>query len=51
MQQITLELDSDEDNRPTLTLEPEREQRIIVLMAQLILAVVQNPRGEDHELE
>jgi hypothetical protein len=28
MQQITLELGSDENNRPTLTLEPEREQRV-----------------------
>ncbi len=51
MQQITLELDSDEDNRPSLLLEPEREQQIIALMAQLILAVVQTHGGEDHEPE
>jgi hypothetical protein len=51
MQQITLELGSEEDNRPTLTLEPEREQRIIALMAQIIVAVVQSHRGEDHEPE
>ncbi|MCP3883076.1 MAG: hypothetical protein GY701_32465 [Sulfitobacter sp.] len=51
MQQITLELDRDEDNRPTLTLEPEREQRIITLMAQIIGAVVQHHGGEDHEPE
>jgi hypothetical protein len=51
MQQITLELDSDEDNRQSLTLEPRREQQIIALMAQVILAVVQSRWGEDHEAE
>ena len=51
MQQITLELDSDQDNRPSPTLEPEREQRLIALMAQLIVAVVQVHAGEDHEAE
>mgnify|MGYP001555735992 CR=1 FL=1 len=49
MQQITLELDSDENGRPTLTLEPECEQRLIALMAQVLVAVVQNQGGEDHE--
>ena len=51
MQQITLELDSDEDNRPSPTLEPERQQRLIALMTQLIVAVVQVHEGEDHEAE
>ncbi len=51
MQQFTLELGSDEDDRPRLTLEPQREQQIIALMAHLIVAVVQTQRGEDHELE
>ena len=51
MQQFTLELDRDEDDRPSLTLEPEREQQIIALMAQVIVAVVQTQGGEDHELE
>ncbi len=51
MQQIPLELDSDEDNRPTLTLEPQREHRIIALMAQVIVAVVQHHGGEDHDAE
>ncbi len=49
MQQITLELDSDQDNRPSPTLEPEREQRLIALMAQLIVAVVQVHEEDDHE--
>ena len=49
MEQITLELGSDENNCPTLTLEPEREQHLIALMAQVIVAVVQNHGGEDHE--
>ncbi len=47
--QITLDLGSEEENRPTLTLE--LEQRIIALMAQIIVAVVQSQRGEDHEPE
>ena len=47
MQQITLELDRDEDNRPSPTLEPE--QRLIALMTQLIVAVVQVHEEEDHE--
>ena len=51
MQQFTLELDSDEDERPSLTLEPQREQQLIALMAPIIVAVVQNQRGEDHEIE
>jgi hypothetical protein len=51
MQQIPLELDSDEDNRPRLLLEPEREQRLIALMAQVLVAVVQTHGGDDHEPE
>ncbi len=51
MQQITLELDSDMDERPSLTLEPGHEQQLITLMAQLIIAVVHNPVGDDHEPE
>jgi len=51
MQQITLELGSEDDDRPTPTLEPEREQRIIALMAQIIVAVVQSQGGEEHEPE
>jgi len=49
MQQITLKLDN--DHRPGLILEPQREQQLIALMAQVIVAVVQNQRGEDHEPE
>ena len=51
MQQFTLELGSEEDDRPSPTLEPEREQHLIALMAQVIVAVVQNRGGEDHEPE
>ncbi len=49
MQQIILELDNDENNRPTLTLEPERERQLIALMAQAIVAVLQSHWGEGHE--
>ena len=51
MQQITLELDNDEDNRRRLMLEPERERQIMALMAQAIVAVLQSQWGEDHEPE
>jgi len=51
MQQITLELNSDTDELPSLTLEPAHEQQLIALMAQLIVAVVHNQGGEDHEPE
>jgi hypothetical protein len=51
MQQITLELDNDLHDRPSLTLEPQREQQIIALMSQVIVAVVQIQRGTDHEAE
>ena len=49
MQQIPLELDRDEDHRPRLVLDAEREQQLIALMAQLLVAVVQKPKGEDHD--
>jgi hypothetical protein len=51
MQQITLDLDRDEDNRPILTLDPQHEQQLIALMAQLIVAVVQIHGGDDHDAE
>ena len=49
MQQIPLELDRKEDDRPRLVLEPEREQRLTTLMAQILVAVVRAPGGEDHD--
>jgi hypothetical protein len=49
MDQITLDLDNEEHEPPRLTLEPEREQQIIALMAQIIVAVRQSHLGEDHE--
>jgi hypothetical protein len=51
MQQITLELNSNAEDQPSLALEPEREQQLITLMSQLIVAVVQNQRGLDYEIE
>jgi hypothetical protein len=49
MQQITLELGSDENYRPTLTLE--REQQLVALMTQLIVDLMQSHAGEDYEQE
>ena len=49
MQQVTLDLDTDEEARPGPMIEPERKQQLIALMAQAMVAVVQNAPGEDHE--
>ncbi len=49
MQQVTLDLDNDEDARLGPVIEPERQQQLIALMAQAIAAVVQSNQGEDHE--
>ena len=51
MQQITLDLDTGEDHRPSVTLNPQREQQLIALMAQIIVAVVQKHGGDDHDSE
>ena len=50
MQQITLILDTEQDTPPPLALEPEREQRLIALMAEAIVAVMQSTR-ETHDDE
>ena len=49
MQQITLELDNDENDRPDLMLEPEREQQLIAVMAQAIVMVLQSHGEKEHE--
>jgi len=49
MQQITLELDNNEDDRPGPVMEPEREQQLIALMTQIIVTIVQNDGRENHE--
>ncbi len=49
MQQITLSLDNPQDNTPRLALEPEREQRLIALMAEAIVAVVQSTQEADDD--
>lgn len=49
MQQITLDLDNDEDAHPSPVIEPERKQQLIALMAQAIVAVVHSKHGADHE--
>lgn len=49
MQQATLDLDNNEDAHRGPVIEKEQKQRIIVLMAQAIVAVVKSNQGEDHE--
>jgi len=47
MQQVTLELGH--DDRPNPVMDPEREQQLIALMAQALVAALQSHTGEDHE--
>ena len=49
MQQVTLDLDNDEDAHRGAVIELEQIQQVIVLMAQAMVAVVQSNQGEDHE--
>jgi hypothetical protein len=49
MQQITLDLDNAESARPGPVMEPKRQQQLITLMAEAIVAVLQNAQGDDHE--
>jgi hypothetical protein len=51
MQQVTIDLDNSEDNPPESVMAPERQQQLIALMAEAIVAVVQNHPGDDHETE
>ena len=49
MQQITLGLDGPQDVPPRLALAPEHEQRLIALMAEAIVAVIQSTRETDDD--
>ena len=49
MQQVTLDLDNNEDAHRGPVIEPEQKQQLLALMAQAIAAVVQSNQGEDHE--
>jgi hypothetical protein len=47
--QIRLDLDEDNEVRPNPTMQPEREQHLIALMAEAILAVWRREQEVDHE--
>ena len=49
MQQITLDLDDAHDIPPPLNITPERQQRLLALMAEAILAVWQSEQENDHD--
>jgi hypothetical protein len=49
MQQVTFDLDNNEDIPPGPVMEPERQQQLIALMAEAIVAVVRRDQGEDNE--
>ena len=47
MQQTSLDLDTSKDHDPGLVMDPQRMQRLIVLMADVLLALLN--QGQDHE--
>ncbi len=49
MQQVTLDLDNSEDTLPGPVMAPERQQQLIALMADAIVAVQQHDQGEEYE--
>lgn len=49
MQQITLNLDDAPDLPPELKMAPERQQRLLALMAEVIAAVWQSEQEDDHD--
>lgn len=49
MQQITLELGSDEVAAPPPAMNPQQEQRLVAVMAEAILTLWQSGGGETHE--
>ena len=49
MEQTTLDLDDAHDIPPALTMRPERQQRLLALMAEVIVAVWQSEQEHDHD--
>ena len=49
MQQTALDLDDVHDSPPPLDMTPERQQRLLALMAEAILAVSQSAQENDHD--
>ena len=47
MQQTSLDLDTSKDDDPGAVMDPQRIRRLIVLMADVLLALLD--QGEDHE--
>ena len=49
MQQTTLDLNDAHDTPPVLNITPERQHRLLALMAQAIVAVWQSEQENDHD--
>ena len=49
MQQTILDFDDAHDIPPPLKMTPERQQRLLALMAEVIVAVWQNEQENDHD--
>ena len=50
MQQVTFAFENDAATQPSPPIEAEREQLLVALMAQAIVAVLQHRQGEEDEL-
>ena len=49
MQQLRFTLENDEETHPSLPMPSEREGKLIELMAQALLALLQQPPGKEDE--
>lgn len=49
MQQTTLDLDDARNTPPALNITPERQQRLLALMAETIVAVWQSEQENEHD--
>ena len=49
MQQISLDLDDAPELPPERKMTPERQQRLLALMAEIIVTVWQNEQENDHD--
>ena len=49
MQQTTLDLNDAHDTPPVLNITAEREQRLLALMAEAIVAAWQSEQENDHD--
>lgn len=49
MHQSTLDLDDGHDHPPALKMTPERQQRLLALMGEALVAVWQSKQEDNHD--